>query len=117
MYTITLSNGTKLDNLTLNGNNFISDKIIEDAVFDENLKRVEISDGENTTTYEDMFLASNRVDGGKSWIVLLEKTDEMKRQEQNEEEKTLLKAQIKALSDRNDFLEDCVAEMASIVYA
>ena len=26
-------------------------------------------------------------------------------------------AQIQALSDRNDFLEDCVAEMAGIVYA
>lgn len=35
----------------------------------------------------------------------------------DEKEKTLLKAQIKALSDRNDFLEDCVAEMASVVYA
>lgn len=36
---------------------------------------------------------------------------------QNEKEKTLIKAQIQALSERNDFLEDCVAEMASIVYA
>ena len=35
----------------------------------------------------------------------------------DEKEKTLLKAQIQALSDRNDFLEDCVAEMAGIVYA
>lgn len=35
----------------------------------------------------------------------------------DEKEKTLLKAQIQALSDRNDFLEDCVAEMASVVYA
>lgn len=34
-----------------------------------------------------------------------------------EKEKTLLKAQIQALSERNDFLEDCVAEMASVVYA
>lgn len=34
-----------------------------------------------------------------------------------EKEKTLMKAQIQALSERNDFLEDCVAEMASIVYA
>lgn len=30
---------------------------------------------------------------------------------------TLMKAQIKALSDRNDFLEDCFAEMAGVVYA
>lgn len=34
-----------------------------------------------------------------------------------EKERTLLKAQIQALSDRNDFIEDCVAEMAGIVYA
>lgn len=34
-----------------------------------------------------------------------------------EKERTLLKAQIHALSDRNDFLEDCMAEMAGIVYA
>lgn len=29
----------------------------------------------------------------------------------------LLKQQIKAASDQNDFLEDCIAEMAGIVYA
>ena len=34
-----------------------------------------------------------------------------------EKERTLLTAQIQALSDRNDFVEDCVAEMAGIVYA
>ena len=36
---------------------------------------------------------------------------------EDEKERTLLRAQIQALSDRNDFLEDCVAEMAGIVYA
>lgn len=36
---------------------------------------------------------------------------------EEEKEKTLMKAQIKALSDRNDFLEDCFAEMAGVVYA
>lgn len=106
MYTITLNNGTKLENLTLNGNNFISDKIIEDATFDGNLKRVEISDGTDTKVYEDMFLASNRVDGGKSWIVLLEKSDEMKRQEQIEE-----------LKVQNETLLQCILEMSEIVYA
>ena len=29
----------------------------------------------------------------------------------------LLKKQLKAASDQNDFLEDCIAEMAEIVYA
>ena len=36
---------------------------------------------------------------------------------EDEKERTLLRAQIQALSDRNDFLEDCLAEMASVVYA
>lgn len=31
-------------------------------------------------------------------------------------ENTLLKAQIKAQSDRSDFVEDCIAEMATQVY-
>lgn len=34
-----------------------------------------------------------------------------------ESDNTLLKQQLKAASDQNDFLEDCVAEMAQIVYA
>ena len=33
------------------------------------------------------------------------------------EEIKLLKQQLKAASDQNDFLEDCIAEMAGIVYA
>ena len=28
----------------------------------------------------------------------------------------LLKAQLKALTDRSDFIEDCIAEMAGVVY-
>lgn len=34
-----------------------------------------------------------------------------------ESENDLLKQQLKAASDQNDFLEDCIAEMAGIVYA
>ena len=34
-----------------------------------------------------------------------------------ESEKKLLTAQVQALSDRNDFMEDCIAEMATVVYA
>ena len=36
---------------------------------------------------------------------------------QLESEKKLLTAKVQALSDRNDFMEDCIAEMATIVYA
>ena len=34
-----------------------------------------------------------------------------------QEELPVLKAQIQAISDRNDFIEDCMAEMAAVVYA
>lgn len=34
-----------------------------------------------------------------------------------EEENTLLKAQVSAQSDQMDFYEDCIAEMAAVVYA
>nr|DAP53630.1 MAG TPA: hypothetical protein [Caudoviricetes sp.] len=36
---------------------------------------------------------------------------------QLQQENKLLTAQISAVSDRNDFMEDCVAEMAAQVYA
>ena len=34
-----------------------------------------------------------------------------------EQENSMLKAQVKAVSDRNDFIEDCIAEMAIQVYS
>lgn len=33
-----------------------------------------------------------------------------------EAENTLLKAQVQAVADRNEFVEDCIAEMAAVVY-
>lgn len=45
------------------------------------------------------------------------KPTDAERISQLESEKKLLTAQLQALSDRNDFVEDCIAEMAAIVYA
>ena len=81
MYQITLHDGTVLDELELNGNNFISAQVIDDSVFSGNLDTVTISNGETTETYTDMKLMSNRVDGGKSWFVLSEKTEQEKAME------------------------------------
>lgn len=78
MYTIILHDGTVLDNLELNGNNFIAPGIIDAAVFDGNLSTVTISDGDRTETYTDMVLRSNRVDGERSWFVLGKKTQQEK---------------------------------------
>ena len=81
MYQITLHDGTVLDELELNGNNFISEKVIDDSVFSGNLDTVTISNGETTETYTDMKLMSNRIDGSKSWFVLGEKTEQEKAME------------------------------------
>ena len=81
MYTITLADGRKLENLELNGNNYIAEGVIEDSVFADNLSTVTISDGETTETFEDMVLLSNREDGGRSWFVLGEKTEQQKKEE------------------------------------
>ena len=82
MYTIKLYDGTLLENLTLNGNNFISDTIIPDTAFENNLKTVEIFDRENTQILADQFLAANRVENNQSWFVIIDKTPEMKREEE-----------------------------------
>ena len=81
MYTITLANGTKLDNLELNGNNFISKTKIEDSVFTDNLTTVVISDGTTEETHEDMVLVANRMIDDEDWFVLRDKTENEKKEE------------------------------------
>lgn len=82
MYTITLSDGTKLTNLNLNGNNYISNEPIEDSIFEGNLDTVTITDGKITDTYKDMVLLSNRIESdGKGWFVLGVKSERKKRDE------------------------------------
>lgn len=82
MYTIILTDGTKLENLELNGNNFISEEIIADDVFAGNLGTVTVTNSETTEIYTDMMLYSNRIDGGKTWFVLGEKTEQQKMREE-----------------------------------
>jgi hypothetical protein len=81
MYRITLENGFILDSLELNGNNFISNDVVSDDIFNNNLNSVEISDGENAHIYNDMILVANRVYNGQSWFILAEKTPEQKEKE------------------------------------
>lgn len=83
MYKITLADGTTLENLVLNGNNYISPTAVDDAVFTGNMATVTITNLEDGTTeqIEDGVLLSNIVRDGKSWLVLGEKSAEEKRQE------------------------------------
>jgi len=114
MYTIKLYDGTILTNLILNGNNFISDKIIPDDIFTDNLNEVEISDGENTHIYNDMMLAANRVIDGKSWFILAEKTPEQKEKEALEAiitdiYKTLVSKDLKSIDELPDKFQNKVS--------
>ena len=89
MYTITLKDGTRIENLTLNGNNFISDVPVPDSVFAGKLDRVVIDDGETQETHSGMKLVANRlIDGRQSWFILADLTPE-----------DLLKERIAAMED------------------
>ena len=116
MYTIKLYDGTVLDNLTLNGNNFISDKIISDDIFTNNLDKVEISDGKSTQIYQDMMLVANRVIDGKSWFILAEKTQEQKEKEAlekciNDIYATLVSKGLKTINDLPNELQSKVSKV------
>ena len=73
---IILNNGNTVENLTLNGNNYISDEIISDDIFTDGLSIVTVVDGDISTEYKNMKLIQNIVLDGKSWFILAEKTQE-----------------------------------------
>lgn len=75
MYKITLTDGTILDKLALNGNNFISDMRIDKSIFDGNLGTVHITGPRIDETFENLELSSLREDGGKCWFVLRQLTE------------------------------------------
>ena len=83
MYKITLADGTELNDLVLNGNNFIAQTAVNDAVFKDNMATVTITNLEDGTAeqIEDGVLLSNIVRDGKSWLVLGHKSAEQKRLE------------------------------------
>lgn len=88
MYKITLADGTALENLVLNGNNFIAQTAVDDAVFKDNMATVTITNLEDGTAeqIEDGVLLSNIVRDGCSWIVLGQKSAEQKAEEARDKE-------------------------------
>lgn len=70
IYSITLSDGTKLENLRLNGNNFISAVPVTKEMFDGNCGKVTVSDGETEEVYENLDLVQITENGGEYWFIL-----------------------------------------------
>mgnify|MGYP001131197294 CR=1 FL=1 len=70
IYKITLADGTEICNLTMNGNNFISEGTIDPGIFQSNCSPVIINDGEHDEVHENMDLVQVTEVDGKSWFVL-----------------------------------------------
>lgn len=70
IYTIILSNGTRLENLKLNGNNFISNVPVTKETFEGNLVPTIISDGVHMEHHEHMDLVQITQAEDKYWFVL-----------------------------------------------
>lgn len=56
VYTITLSDGSKLENITMNGSNYVSQTEITEDTFKDKLSKITVSDGEIEESYENMNL-------------------------------------------------------------
>lgn len=86
-YTVKLSDGSKLENLTLNGNNFISTVAVTEGQFDGKLSSVTITDSEGVEDkHENMFLVQvSHPNDSEWWFILADKTADQIKQEQLEQ--------------------------------
>lgn len=76
-YSVTLSDGTKLDNLVLNGNNFVSTTKLTEDDFKNKLSKVTITDDDGKAKdYTDMVLVQVTQVGDESWFILGEKAQD-----------------------------------------
>ena len=96
IYKITLTDGTVLDNLRLNGNNYISDTELTEDTFLGNLGRVTINDGEKDTVYENMDLVQIVKYDNEYWFIL----------------RTMTKKELQDIKNRSDI--DYIAMMTDV---
>lgn len=99
-YTVTLSDGSKLENLTLNGTNFISTTSVAESQFDGKLKGVTITDSDGKEEkHEEMFLVQvSHPSDAEWWFILADKTEDQIKREQLEQSIANLTDMMMALS-------------------
>ena len=73
--TVILADGTKITDLKMNGNNFVSPMKIDEKIFDSNLSTVTIVEGEEETTYNNMSLIHCTKYDSEYWFALRELTE------------------------------------------
>lgn len=96
IYKITLADGTVIENLRLNGNNYISDNEITADMFLGNLSTVTINDGEKDTVYKNMDLVQIVKYDDEYWFIL----------------RTMTKRELQELKNRADI--DYIAMMTEV---
>jgi len=74
MIKIILTNGTTLNNLSKNGDNFIANYLITPDVFENNLSPVTIIEDNETTKHDRMALEQLIQNGNEMWFVLRDLT-------------------------------------------
>ena len=75
MYTIILSDGRKLENLAVNGTNFVSKTKVDEKIFQNNLAAVKISDGKTERAYKNLvFIQQMEWADGTYYLAFREKT-------------------------------------------
>lgn len=113
-YTLTLSDGSKLENLQLNGNNFLSETEVTPATFAGKLSEVRITASGTPTeprpypdTLHDAELVQittpDETPDGRWWFILREIPEEERYR--------------KEMEQKNEMLTQCLMEMSEIVYA
>jgi hypothetical protein len=82
MYKITLDSGHVIDNLILNGNNYVSETEIDDSHLQGILNEVVIENEDQRLVYEKLKLISHMKVEGVSWLVFGEPSSEEVRNNQ-----------------------------------
>lgn len=84
IYKITLADGSEIENLTLNGDNFISKTRVTESMFQNNCSPLVISDGTNNEVHEQAELIQLSKMNGEYWFafrdISVEELEKMKMQ-------------------------------------
>lgn len=104
MYKITFENGVIIDNLILNGNNYISEEEIDDSNLQGILNEVVIEDDNQRVVYEKLKLISHIKVDGRSWLVFVEPSIEELR-------KLQIDSRFDVVEQEQDVIIDVLAEI------
>ena len=76
MYKITLKDGTVIDNLTMNGNNYVSPTEIDSSIFTrKNLSSIVVNDGEKDETLTNLLFVQETHMKDGYYFILRQMTD------------------------------------------